>query len=279
MLSNMPELIKAVIFLLLLIPAKLCLSQEVLWELGLGLGDINAPLYPGTNERKNYLLPYPYLKLETDYIKIDEGIQAYLFKSQDVRLDITLDLGLPVSGNDSRLRSGMPKLNTVVQLGPSLEITLQGGKKKPSELRLELPLRTAIATDIKNTENIGWLFEPRISYEKNRLGSNSWAYSVTAGLRYATRDYHAYYYDVEPQYVSAQRPTFYSDRGFTGYLLDASGTYRHTNIIYWLFARHINLQDSEYEHSPLVNDTRYFMLGAVITLIIVGNKSKHPCLF
>ena len=268
----MVNLFKLFIIVFALLINKPGSAGEILWELGVGLGDINVPLYPGTNERKNYLLPYPYLKLETDYIKIDEGIQAYLFKSQNVRLDITLDLGLPVNNGDSKLRSGMPKLNTVFQLGPSLEITLQGGKKKPSELRLELPLRTAIASDIKNTDNIGWLFEPRISYEKNRLANNSWTYSVTAGLRYATKDYHAYYYDVATQYASAQRPAFHADKGFTAYLLDATSTYRHKNIIYWVFARHMNLKDAEYESSPLVNDTSYFMLGAGITWIIAGNK-------
>ena len=268
----MTNFLKLFIILITLLTNKFCIAQEISWELGVGLGDINAPLYPGTNERKNYLLPYPYFKLETDYIKIDEGIQAFLFKSQNVRLDITLDLGLPVNSDDSSLRSGMPKLNTVFQMGPSLEITLLGGKKEPSELRLELPLRTAIATDIKNTENIGWLFEPRISYEKNRLINDSWTYSVTAGLRYASKDYHAYYYDVEAQYATAQRPVFYADKGFTAYLLDAASTYRHNNIIYWVFARHLNLKDSEYAASPLVNDSSYFMLGAGITWIIAGNK-------
>ncbi|MCW8854327.1 MAG: MipA/OmpV family protein [Gammaproteobacteria bacterium] len=275
----MPDLSKLSVFLFILFSHQLCNAQAVIWELGAGLGDINAPLYPGTNERKNYLLPYPYLKLETDYIKIDKGIQAYLFKSQTTRLDITLDLGFPVNSDDSTLRAGMEKLNTVFQIGPSLEITLQGGKKEPAELRLEFPLRTAIASDIKNTENIGWLFEPRLSYEKNRLSHNSWTYSVTAGLRYATRDYHAYYYDVEPQYTTAQRPVFYSDKGFTGYLFDASSTYRNKKMIYWLFVRHMNLKDSEYENSPLVNDSSYFMFGMGVTWIITGNKYKNSYLF
>ena len=268
----MKQHLNLILLLITLLSSPVCMAQKVLWEIGAGMMDFKAPLYPGTDESKNYLLPYPYLKLETDYIKIDEGIQAFLFQNKNIKLDITLDLGLPVNSKDSRLRNGMPKLNTVLQLGPSLEITLLGGRKEPTELRLELPLRTAIATDIKTTENIGWLIEPRIAYEKNRLDNNSWSYSLTAGLRYATQDFHAYYYDVAPAYATAQRPVFSSDKGFNAYMLDTSATYRKKNMIYWLFVRHLNLHDAEYINSPLVNDASYFMVGAGITWIIAGNK-------
>lgn len=269
---NMAKNFSLTIILLLFIFSHSAHAQKVLWEMGAGLSNINLPLYPGTDERKNYFLPYPYLKLETDYFKIDEGIQAFIFEAKDIKLDLTLDLGIPVSSDESDLRSSMPKLNTVIQLGPSLEITLAGNKDEASEFRLEFPLRTAIASDVKHTENIGWLFEPRFTYDKNRLDGDSWAWSLTAGLRYASREFHAYYYDVNPQYVTATRPEFYSDKGFNSYLIDGSATYRRDNMIYWLFARYLNMTNAEFEHSPLVNDTNYFMLGAGVTWIIAGNK-------
>jgi len=271
-LLNNAKLLKIVLLSVVLLTATMTHAQKTTWELGAGMGNINTPLYPGTDERKNYFLPYPYLKLETEYFKIDEGIQAFLFQTKDIKLDLTLDLGLPVSSKDSQLRTGMPELNTVIQLGPSLEITLHGSKQAASEFRVEFPLRTAIASDIKHTENIGWVFEPRVTYDKNRLDNNSWSGSITAGLRYATRDYHAYYYDVAPQYATAQRPVFYSDKGFNAWLIDSSATYRTKNMITWFFARYMNLEDSEYEFSPLVNDRNYLMIGAGITWIIAGNK-------
>lgn len=168
-LFKIHRLATSALCLTLLFTSQTAFAQKTIWEIGAGISGLTAPHYPGTTSKKNYLIPYPYLTLETDVITIDKGIQAYLFKTEDVRFDVTLDFGLPVNSDESRLRTGMPKLNTVIQFGPSLEITLQGGKKKPSELRLEFPVRTAIATDIKHSENIGWIFEPGISYEKIAL--------------------------------------------------------------------------------------------------------------
>ena len=38
----------------------------------------------------------------------------------------------------------------------------------------------------------------------------------TLGLKYATRDFHAYFYDVAPNYATATRPAYASTKGFGG---------------------------------------------------------------
>ena len=88
---------------------------------------------------------------------LDNGIDLTLFKSNRLRFNLSGDLGVPVNSSDSEARAGMPDLDLVLQLGPSLEYTLAGGRFEPSHTRFELPLRAAIATDLGSVDSVGWM--------------------------------------------------------------------------------------------------------------------------
>ena len=47
----------------------------------------------------------------------------------------------------------MPDLDLVLQIGPSVEITLAGGRFKPNYTRLEFPCRAALATDFRAAQS------------------------------------------------------------------------------------------------------------------------------
>jgi len=237
------------------------------WELGAGFGVFDIPLYAGSSQNKQYLFPLPYVRLESKRLEIDEGIRAFLFKSDKVRLDLSADLALPVRSKDSIARRGMPSLDTVLQLGPSLEITLAGRYKSKNELRLEFPMRTAIATDIKDTRNIGWLLESVLTYERKRQQKKAEAIKISFGVRYATEDFHQYYYDVAPAFVTSGRTVFSSSGGYSGFFTDVNYAWREGNIIYWALLRYQNLNGAVYENSPLVEDKNYLLSGVGITWV------------
>jgi outer membrane protein len=251
-----------ILLLLTLFYSYSSMAIKFSWEFGAGFGVFDIPLYPGSSQNKQYLFPLPYIKLESKHLEIDEGIRAFLFRSDKVRLDLSADLALPVRSKDSIARSGMPSLDTVLQIGPSLEITLAGKYKSKNELRLEFPVRTAIATDIKDTRNIGWLVESVLTYERKRQHKKAEAIKVRLGLRYATEDYHEYYYDVAPAYISPQRAVFTSGGGYSGLFTDIGYGWREGNTIYWTLLRYQSLSGAVYENSPLVEDKDYFLLGA-----------------
>lgn len=246
-------------------------AKGIKWELGAGLAGFDIPLYIGSAQNKQYLVPVPYIKLKSKYLEIGEGVKGFLFTSPTMRLDLSADAGVPVRSNDSIVRQGMPNLNTVLQFGPSLEITMSGSRTGLEELRLEFPVRLALATDIKHTENIGWIFEPRFTYESRREHKQGIAYSATFGLRYATRDYHAYYYDVDPAYATPQRPVFASDKGYSGLITNLVASWRDENMIYWATLRYRNLNNAAYENSSLVEVKDYYLFGAGVTWVFASS--------
>ena len=235
--------------------------------MGAALAALQIPLYPGSAEHRQYLLPLPYLKVRSEFLDIDQGIRARLFREADVRLSLSADLGVPVSSQDSLVRQGMPDLDTTVQFGPLLEINLAGSHDGPWELRFELPARLALASDLKSVHNLGWIYEPRLSYETRLSSRTGFSWKLTTGLRYAGETYNGYYYDVPTAFATTTRPAFTSGSGYGGSFADVIASWREDELIYWSFLRYQNLSGAVFANSPLVEQKNYYFLSVGVTWI------------
>ena len=260
------------IFLLLsILYSSHSISKDMEWDLGMGAAAFNMDLYPGSADKKNYVLPLPYFTLESEMLKIDTGIKGFLFQSEYVVLDVSADFGIPVDSDDSSARMGMPDLDAVVQVGPSLEFLLTGREKDQLDVRFELPVRAVIASDIRQTSNEGWLLEPHFSVEKRRIYKSGLAMKFTFGLKYATRDFHAYYYDVEPVFSTATRPTYASVKGYGGSFAKLRASWREGDWIWWMLLRYQNLNGAVFEDSPLIEEKDYYLVGVGFAWIFAQN--------
>jgi len=243
------------------------LAEEAEWELGIGLAVLDIPFYPGSSQSKTYFAPLPHFLYRSDNIEIDNGLQATFLQTSNVRIDLSADFGVPVNSVDSVARQGMPDLDLVLQIGPSVEVTLDGGRFKSNHTRLEFPLRAAVATDFKSAENVGWIFEPRLTYETRRPHKIGFAYLFSGGLRYATDKYNNYYYAVDPAFVTPIRPAFNSKSGYSGLFIDAIANWRTNDLIYFAVIRYQNLTGAAFENSPLIEQKNYFFIGAGVTWV------------
>ena len=256
---------------LMILGSSIAYSGESEWELGAGLMAIDIPFYPGSSQSKTYLLPIPHIFYRSEKLEVDNGIDATFLKTPRTRFNISADFGVPVNSTDSDAREGMPDLDFVLQVGPSLEITLAGGRFKPSHFRVELPVRTAIATDLQSAENVGWLFEPRLTYETRRPHATGFAYLISAGLRFSDAELHQYYYGVEQAFVTPERTPFDASSGYSGAFVDYIANWRTDNLVFFALIRYQNLAGAEFEDSPLVEQNDYFSFGAGVTWIFARN--------
>ncbi len=249
-------------------------ADKTHWELGAAITAFNTPLYPGSSVNNTFVIPIPYVRIQSDYFEIDDGIRGFLLESPDYRLNISGGFGVPVKSSDIPARNGMEDLNAVLQLGPSLELIFSGGRKKPHEFRLELPLRMAISTDFTSADNAGWIFEPRLSYETLRPFKTGWAYQIRGGLRYGSEKYNGYYYDVPIESQTPNRSTYQSDAGYAGAFVDLMGNWRDShNIIYFAFLRYQNLSAVAFEDSPLVEQNDAITVGVGLMWVFADNKT------
>ena len=247
-------------------------SNEIIWDLGAGAADFNLNLYPGSSDKKSYLLPLPYFTLLAKKLEIGRGIRGFLFTSERVVLDISGDFGIPVDSDDSQVRVGMPDLDTVLQAGPSLEVLLADFRDDQVDLHFELPLRAVIATDIKHTTHEGWLLEPRFTVEKRRLNKAGLSMKFMLGLKYGTQDFHAYYYDVDPVFANASRPAYAAEKGYGGSFAKLSASWREGNWLWWTILWYQNLNGAVFADSPLVEQKDYYLLGVGFAWVFAQNS-------
>jgi outer membrane scaffolding protein for murein synthesis (MipA/OmpV family) len=187
-------------------------AQELpLWEAGIVGASASTPAYPGSENRSARTLLVPFLIYRGDVFRADQsGIGMRLFRSERVQLDVGLAASLPARSDDVEARAGMPNLGTLLELGPRIKVQLT--KPTPySGLRLDLPLRTVIEAR-SGLRTQGVTFEPKLVYEFD-APDRSWGIDTNIGVVFGNRKINRYFYEVQPQYATAERPAYQADAG------------------------------------------------------------------
>ena len=261
---------------LLAIQVTSAISRELpLWEVGVGLFPSTFPAYRGSEDQKYYLLPFPYLVYRGDYLRVDrEGLRARLFDTDRLNLNISANASAPARSNDSNARVGMPDLDPTVEIGPSLNILLTELTDKHI-LKMRLPVRSVIATDLSGTQQAGWIFNPHLKLESDDV-FGGWDAGLSLGPLFGSGTYHAYYYSVDPQYATATRPAYSASGGYSGTLALASLSRRFNRIWIGGFMRYDNLSGSVFGDSPLIETDHSLMAGIAIAWIFKQSSRTLP---
>lgn len=251
--------------LILLLLAGNALAQQPLprLELGAGLLTLSSPHYRGSEESDVYLIPTPYIKYRGERLRVDEGAQGVILESDNLLITLSANLSLPAD-DDTPEREGMDELETIIELGPSLNYRFH--QLPRSAWWLDLPLRFAYTLN-SDLEHIGYVFQPRLSWRKPATRLGEWKLRFNLGPLYSSDDHHAYFYSVEAADVTGSRPAFEADGGFSGFRTEF--TYSKRIGKFWLggFLRYDDLRDSEIDASPLVSETDSWMGGVALAWV------------
>ena len=124
-----------------------------------------------------------------------------------MQLDFSLYGTPPVDSSKNQARQGMPDLDPTVELGPQINFIVARDLVKDWRFDLRLPVRAVVATDLRHSHGAGYTVFPHAYYSGHpELLGARWNLGLTAGLLFGSRDYHAYFYSVAPQFTTPQRP-------------------------------------------------------------------------
>lgn len=268
--------------LCLLLPSASAMAYHLpRWEFGLGAGFLNLPAYRGASGRKNFGLPVPYLAYRGDRIKVDEeGMRGELLHNDGVRLDFSVAGSLPVAAGDG-VRKGMPKLDPIGEIGPSLEwlMTTKGHRHTGWERQwwLRLPLRAALSVGDPLLGYRGWVFSPYLNWiwVKGRAHAH-WRWNLSAGPIFASRRYHNYFYTVPGTYANPARSAYDATAGYSGSRLTLSLSVNSNRWFVGAFARYDDLHGAVFDDSPLVETRHYLAAGVVVTRIFLQSSERVP---
>jgi outer membrane scaffolding protein for murein synthesis (MipA/OmpV family) len=182
-----------------------------LWEAGLGAATFSTPAYPGADDRNNRFLALPYLIYRGKIFRADQnGIGARLVNDERFEFDIGFAGSLPAHSDDVDARRGMPDLGTLVEFGPRVKYKF-ADLGEQGRLRFELPLRAVIEAH-SGLRRQGWTMEPRLVWEK-RGEAARWTMEAQLGAVFGDERINRYFYEVGPQYATADRPAYKADSG------------------------------------------------------------------
>ena len=246
-------------------------EKKPLWELGLGLAAIDFPHYRGSDQRKTWLLPFPFVVYRGDLLKADERgrMRGLFFKSENVELDFSANGTVPVKSSENDARSGMPDLDATFELGPSLNFFLLRSRDQKTKLDLRLPVRGVVATDLHHANSAGWVFQPNVNVDVNdALGHPGWSFGVQAGVVYGNRRYHEYFYSVAPEFATPTRPAFDAPGGYGGATFITALSKRFPRFWAGGYVKVDYLRGAAFEDSPLVRRKENWTAGFAIAWVL-----------
>ena len=167
----------------------------------------------------------PYLIYRGDLFRADDsGLRARAALADGIELTLSASAGVNGSSRDITAREGMPDLEWLGEIGPTLRFTLWRGQDEgaPRRILLDTPVRAVFSTDWSSVSFRGFTFAPDIAYQHVNFLFPFARLRVSAGVVFGTERYGDYFYEVAPEFARAGRGAFDGQAGYMGARISAS---------------------------------------------------------
>ncbi len=247
-----------------------------LWEIGLGVAGFYLPDYRGASQARGHALPFPVVIYRGERLQADrDGLRGRLFDTDRIELDLSLGGALPVRSAHNDARRGMPSLDPVLEIGPSLVLRLARSAEHRHGVELRLPARAAYAVDGRGLHGVGAAFTPHVRAFWRDAAWN-WNVDAAAGPLFASRAFHRYVYGVEPDYATPQRPAYEPRGGYAGAQVTVTVSGRREALRMLGFLRAEALSGAVYASSPLVRRSTHLIVGFGIGAVLAESSRRVP---
>jgi len=251
-------------------------KDKALWELGLLGGIIKVPHYSGSNQYQTRTLVFPNFRYRGKLFRHDEneGTRARITQSEFYKLGLSFGLKFNSSSSNNEARVNMPDLNYTLEIGPRIKILLNKETKSQPLIEFLLPLRSVIETDFSFFKNRGYTFNPGIQLNKSQFLYSKGHLYMRFNALFASKDYHHYYYGVDTQYNTTNRPTYQAKSGYNGYRIFTGYSVTIGKVQSFLGASYYNYKGSDNITSPLFKTKENFTIIFGLGWLFWESKNK-----
>jgi len=257
-------------------------EKQPLWEFGVAGAAARLPHYIGSDEYETYYYPLPYLIYRGEILRANrEGIRGIFYKGENFETSISL-WGNPPVPEDNQAREGMPELDAIGEIGPSMRYYLYRHGWQ-DHLYLQTALRTTYSFDFNGGFDVdmdyqGWHGGIDLSYQNKRwFADRNLSIYFKAGLHFADSLYNNYFYGVPAQYARPGRDQFEADGGYAGLSISGSAYKELTSkLSIGCYVRWNNVNGAVFEDSPLVRDKNNYAIGALLVWKLAESSKPAP---
>jgi len=233
-------------------------------EAGVGAIFASTPDFLGSPENTTRFIPFPWFIYRGRFLRSDnEGTRARLKSSTSYELGLSGGGNLPVNSNENEARAGLPDLDFLIGLGPSLIFRIIKENSK-QQLNFRLGLRQNFSTDFESRfRSEGLVLEPSLQYWRKLKGLDQVTLFSSLSARIGNESYNDFFYEVTPEFSNASRNAFDAQAGLSDIAFRIGLSYQLNQKVQLFMGGSINdLSLAKNRNSPLVFRTTNF--GGVV---------------
>ena len=239
-----------------------------LWEAGMFAATFTSPEYPAANQRQTKVIAAPLIIYRGKTLRVGEDsvVRAVAIEKSWYELDMSLKASFNADSDDNLARAGMPDLDFIFEIGPQLRFFISEydyayfGQAK---LSLDIQARAVMSTSFSNFNHRGFIFHPELSYKQKNILSEKTDLTLSIAPAWATERLHDYFYQVDAQYVTTQRPEYDASGGYLGTDLSLRIGFKVTKKLSMFIGGKLSLHSgSANSNSPLFKDKTTYSIGA-----------------
>jgi MipA family protein len=228
-------------------------QRRPLLEAGVFGGGALLPNYPAAGQSHLRPVVLPWLIYRGDLLRSDDrGVRGHVYRSQDLEFTLNLSGALGSRSSENDARQGMPDLDYLGEIGPSLRWVAWRDGENRSRLVVETPVRAVFGTDLERIRFRGFVFAPEVALERADLGFRGARARIGFGPILASGLLMDYWYEVKAEYARPGRPAYDASGGYLGLRLQYSYRVPVTDrLSVTLGGRLENFSGATNEDSPL----------------------------
>lgn len=251
-------------------------TEKPRWEAGALLAAFHSPLYPAAAETQEKLLPVPFLIYRGERLRVGEDgvIKAMAVEKPRFKVDLSLGAAFNANSDDASARKGMPDLDFIFEVGP--EVSFMLANSDSSETWLNLQFRKVFSTDFSSIEDRGYIFQPELAYQGKNLFIDNSSFKFTLSPLFATNKTHQYFYQVDEQYSTTERPFYHANGGYLGTEMSLVNRFKvRDDVMIFVSTKLGFYQGASNEDSPLFKKDFNYSIGLGIKwTLFQSNKAS-----
>jgi len=205
------------------LPAAAQEAQRPLFEAGAFGGGALLPDYPAAGQSHLRAIALPWLIFRGDVLRSDErGVRGRMYRDEDLELTLNFNGALGTRSSENRARDGMPDLDWLGEVGPSLRWVVWRNTESRSRITLETPIRAVFSTDFERIRYRGYVFAPEVAIERFGLVFDESRARLGIGPIFASGRLMDYWYHVGRDHVRPGRRAYDASGGYLGLRLQFS---------------------------------------------------------